>query len=385
VSVKDGRKAPFIWASVAALDHLRANWDQGEEDAKVRESVGRSVYYALCELANADHARTDMHQDSGKFKTSRKRICGQAGVSDKPVDRALRELERIGLLRVERGETTGSRPGSISFYTLLEPDETCGLAPHVEPEKGAEKVRTSSGEGPHVDGKGAEPVRTPPSKEKKNSKEVKKHSGGKSRPRVNRKAVTDDEYDLATEIVAAFNAAAGSGVTVDANLVPIVGRIREKSDLTAEDHRGIIAAVFAVPWWSGAAGPQVIYGNAAQFERSIETWRAAPAARLRVVEPAPLPSSPQMRESLPEAERIWAEVSDRIQASVPESTYRLWVEPLSAAGGEGDTLYLTGPEGQRAWTERRYSGLMVEALADVDTPYRRVAFVAEAGPAEAAA
>ena len=30
-------------------------------------------------------------------------------------------------------------------------------------------------------------------------------------------------------------------------------------------------------------------------------------------------------------------------------------EPLGVVGSDGDTLYLTAPEGIRAWAERRYS------------------------------
>lgn len=60
---------------------------------------------------------------------------------------------------------------------------------------------------------------------------------------------------------------------------------------------------------------------------------------------------------------------------MPESTYRLWLEPLRVAGADSDTLYLTAPEGVRAWAERRYSALIGEALADSESPLRQVAFV----------
>jgi chromosomal replication initiator protein len=67
-------------------------------------------------------------------------------------------------------------------------------------------------------------------------------------------------------------------------------------------------------------------------------------------------------------------VQDRLRTSVPESTYRLWLEPLEAAGVEGETLFLTAPEGIRAWSERRYSDLIAEALATLDSPVRQVSF-----------
>ena len=78
-------------------------------------------------------------------------------------------------------------------------------------------------------------------------------------------------------------------------------------------------------------------------------------------------------------EALWRATKERLEASVPESTYRLWLEPLEAVGAEGDTLYLTAPDGIRAWTERRYSSLIAEALAGVDTTLQRVSFAEPMG------
>jgi chromosomal replication initiator protein len=78
-----------------------------------------------------------------------------------------------------------------------------------------------------------------------------------------------------------------------------------------------------------------------------------------------------------ELDALWRATRDRLRASVPESTYRLWLEPLQPAGADGDTLYLTAPDGIRAWAERRYSSLIAEALLDSDSPLRRVSFTAE--------
>jgi chromosomal replication initiator protein len=70
-----------------------------------------------------------------------------------------------------------------------------------------------------------------------------------------------------------------------------------------------------------------------------------------------------------------------LKASVPESTYRLWLEPLEAIGIEGETLFLTAPEGVRAWSEKRYSSLIEEALSAAGSDLQRVAF-AEPGSLE---
>jgi chromosomal replication initiator protein len=82
-----------------------------------------------------------------------------------------------------------------------------------------------------------------------------------------------------------------------------------------------------------------------------------------------------------ELDALWRAVQERLQGSVPDSTYRLWLEPLEATGVEGETLFLSAPDGIRAWAERRYSSLIVEALEAVDSPLRQVSF---AEPPEAA-
>ncbi|HUC07955.1 MAG TPA: chromosomal replication initiator protein DnaA [Solirubrobacterales bacterium] len=74
---------------------------------------------------------------------------------------------------------------------------------------------------------------------------------------------------------------------------------------------------------------------------------------------------------------LWQDVQDRLQASVPPSTFQLWLEPLKVAGSQAETLLLAAPEGIRAWTERRYSGLIREALAGAGSQLRNVTLVAE--------
>jgi chromosomal replication initiator protein len=69
---------------------------------------------------------------------------------------------------------------------------------------------------------------------------------------------------------------------------------------------------------------------------------------------------------------LWKNVQDRLRASLPESTFQLWLEPLEVAGSRGSTLYLSAPDGIRAWTERRYSGLIREALAGAGGGFDRV-------------
>jgi chromosomal replication initiator protein len=59
---------------------------------------------------------------------------------------------------------------------------------------------------------------------------------------------------------------------------------------------------------------------------------------------------------------LWQDVENRLRSALPPSTFQLWLEPLKPVGRQAGTLYLSAPEGIRAWTERRYSGLIREAL-----------------------
>jgi chromosomal replication initiator protein len=81
---------------------------------------------------------------------------------------------------------------------------------------------------------------------------------------------------------------------------------------------------------------------------------------------------------------LWRTTQERLEGSVPESTFRLWLEPLKAVGADADTLYLEAPEGIRAWAERRYSGLISQALETAGTELTQVSFAAPRDSAELA-
>ena len=85
-----------------------------------------------------------------------------------------------------------------------------------------------------------------------------------------------------------------------------------------------------------------------------------------------------------ELDALWRAIQDRLRDSVPDSTFSLWLEPLEPTGADEETLYLTAPEGIRAWTERRYSSLITEALGECDSALSRVSFTEQraGSPAE---
>jgi len=73
---------------------------------------------------------------------------------------------------------------------------------------------------------------------------------------------------------------------------------------------------------------------------------------------------------------LWRSLQATLRESVPDSTYRLWLEPLRAVAAQGDTLYITAPEGIRAWVERRYSDLIVRNLEALGSSLHEVSFSA---------
>jgi chromosomal replication initiator protein len=80
---------------------------------------------------------------------------------------------------------------------------------------------------------------------------------------------------------------------------------------------------------------------------------------------------------------LWSEVQRRLRAALPPSTFQLWLEPLEAVAIEGETLYLRAPDGIRAWSERRYAGLIRAALAEAGAGPTDLSFAApeaKAGP-----
>ena len=73
---------------------------------------------------------------------------------------------------------------------------------------------------------------------------------------------------------------------------------------------------------------------------------------------------------------LWEDVQRHLRAAVPESTFRIWLEPLRPIGGQGDTLFVAAPDGIRTWVERRYASLLREALASAESPFAEVRLAA---------
>ena len=113
-----------------------------------------------------------------------------------------------------------------------------------------------------------------------------------------------------------------------------------------------------------------VYGRSPQIFSAGFAVRRRCALRHAAIVAGQVPDDPSRQE----LDALWRATQDRLRASVPDSTFRLWLEPLRPVGSAAETLYLTAPEGIRAWVERRYSALIGEALARAGAPLRQVAF-----------
>ena len=71
---------------------------------------------------------------------------------------------------------------------------------------------------------------------------------------------------------------------------------------------------------------------------------------------------------------LWRNVSKLLSSSLPESTYRMWLDPLEPVGRRGETLFLRAPDSVRAWAEKRYSGLILHAIARVESSITAISF-----------
>jgi len=85
-----------------------------------------------------------------------------------------------------------------------------------------------------------------------------------------------------------------------------------------------------------------------------------------------------------ELEALWRDVQGRLRTSLPVSTYQLWLAPLRVVGVQEGVLHLSAPERVRAWAERRYAGLVREALTRADRRLVDVSFAADGAAARAA-
>ncbi|HWB69089.1 MAG TPA: chromosomal replication initiator protein DnaA [Solirubrobacterales bacterium] len=84
-------------------------------------------------------------------------------------------------------------------------------------------------------------------------------------------------------------------------------------------------------------------------------------------------------------EALWRDIRARLATSVPESTFKLWLDPLKVVGAQRGALYLSAPQNIAAWVERRYSSLIRDVLLEAGEDLRDVCFGAMSGEGDGAA
>lgn len=194
-------------------------------------------------VAYADNAS----EGEGKCWPDKEEIIEKTGYSQATVYRAIKELEAEDLILFTKdGKDRECVYLSVPWFSHSEKGNSQSEKTDSHSEKGTNKGT----------------VKEPSHRKRRRKKEV------------DRKVVSDDEFTLAAAVVGLFNSSAGTELSVDAHLTPIVCRIRERPDYGEAQHRAIIEAVFAADhWWTGAPTPKIIYGNAGIFEQSIELAR----------------------------------------------------------------------------------------------------------------
>jgi chromosomal replication initiator protein len=92
-----------------------------------------------------------------------------------------------------------------------------------------------------------------------------------------------------------------------------------------------------------------------------------------------------VREKVPQQnlEKLWQDVQSQLRGAVPESTFKLWMEPLRAIDVRDGTLYLDAPDGIRTWVERRYFPLIRQALSRSTPSLKDVGFTSSGSADEA--
>jgi chromosomal replication initiator protein len=98
--------------------------------------------------------------------------------------------------------------------------------------------------------------------------------------------------------------------------------------------------------------------------------------RAGIVSPARRYGRPRVQEDSDrqQLDSLWQDVQRRLRTSVPDSTFNLWLRPLQVLGASGTTLHLSAPDSIRSWVERRYAGLIGEALEAAGAALSEISF-----------
>ena len=85
----------------------------------------------------------------------------------------------------------------------------------------------------------------------------------------------------------------------------------------------------------------------------------------------------------PQLARDWALIRDALRRAVPDSTYEIWLAPLTARALHGDTLVVGAPDEIRSWIAGRYAPVLQSCAAAVLGPATTVDVVSPDAPLHA--
>lgn len=199
---------------------------------------------------------------------SRRKLAGRLRCSVDTLDRAVRELTDAEALNViPRYDEAGDRTSNLYVLRRVRP----GVRTDAQT---GDRMDAATGGGTDAAVNEGHDEEGPSEVTDRGTGLARIAAGGLPGPRtVDRKAVTEDEREFAWSVLGAWNQAADQTLRSHDWLSKIIRRQREFPEATLADHTLIIETALAHPWWSGPATPSVVYGNGAQFERSIQQVR----------------------------------------------------------------------------------------------------------------
>lgn len=246
ITLADSRELPIVWADPRAVALLPTRFE------KRKLPLARSIYYALCELAC---------ERRGAFEASRKEVAERAGVTKKALDDYTPGLEDLGLLRIDRRRGDDDARNLPNLWLVTHPGDGHRDDPRHPDDPLCTENNVSSSSLQVVENHAREGN---PTTEARLPKTVRLYPSDRSRP------VSEEEHELCDRILAYFSRKAEVDPpfsSVDFRAA-IIRRIKEHPEFPPERHKEIIDRNFADPWWDGIPAPSVIYGSAAQFEKS---------------------------------------------------------------------------------------------------------------------
>jgi hypothetical protein len=198
------------------------------------------------------------------------------GCATSTVSTAVQQLQVVGALTVEERQLgNGGRAENAyvlhAFKSDTPPDTSVGGTTDTSV-GGSPSLRARAGASlTGEEEKGKKELLTPP-------------TDSRLPQQVGKRPVTTAEAAFAFSVLTSWNEQTGQNLTSGDWLSLLIRRHREHPELDADAHAAVIAACLVEPWWDGPPNPSVVYGNGAQFERSLlratsEPTRKAEALR----------------------------------------------------------------------------------------------------------